>query len=142
MLRQHRIIIDTNLWISFLISKQFSFLDNLIERNKVKLIFSDDLIADFLEVIRRPKLSIFFSEEDLNHLLEIIDQKAEFVNVTSFVDVCRDSNDNFLLALAKDGDADYLITGDKDLLIIKKFENTDIITIADSKILITSRSKA
>jgi len=142
MLRQHRIIIDTNLWISFLISKQFDFLDNLIERNKVKLIFSDDLIAEFLEVIRRPKLSIFFSEEDLNHLLEIIELKAEFISVTSLVDICRDSNDNFLLALAKDGDVDYLITGDKDLLIIKKFDKTDIITIADYKILIDSKSKA
>ncbi len=46
----------------------------------------------------------------------------------SVVDVCRDTKDNFLLALAKDGNADFLITGDKDLLVLEKYENTQILT--------------
>jgi uncharacterized protein len=44
--------------------------------------------------------------------------------------VCRDSKDNFLLALAKDGKADYLLTGDKDLLELVQFGNTRIETLA------------
>jgi predicted nucleic acid-binding protein len=43
--------------------------------------------------------------------------------------VCRDPKDNFLLALAKDGLADYLITGDRDLLSVKKFGKTQIVTL-------------
>jgi len=42
-------------------------------------------------------------------------------------------NDNFLLALARDGKADYLITGDNDLLIMETFEKTEIITIEKYK---------
>ena len=42
---------------------------------------------------------------------------------------CRDVKDNYLLALSKDADADYLITGDKDLLVLKQFENTLIVTL-------------
>lgn len=56
---------------------------------------------------------------------------GEFVTVSSAVDVSRDPEDNFLLSLALDGKADFLITGDKDLLSLKKFESTEIITIAD-----------
>lgn len=53
----------------------------------------------------------------------------DFIEVKSIVTVCRDSKDNFLLALAKDGQPDYLLTGDKDLLELKKFGKTRIKTI-------------
>jgi uncharacterized protein len=134
MPKKHRIIIDTNLWISFLLTRQFTFLDNLLERKRVHLIFSEELLAEFLSVIKRPKLRKFFSEQDIEMLLEIIQKYSEFVNVTSVVNVCRDEKDNFLLSLAKDSSADYLITGDKDLLIIKRFEKTEIITVAEYKL--------
>lgn len=55
----HRIIIDTNLWIHFLLSKQFAFLDKLLVK-KVKLIFSEELLFEFLEVVNRPKLKKYF----------------------------------------------------------------------------------
>ena len=53
----------------------------------------------------------------------------DLINVQSIVTICRDPKDNFLLALAKDSKADYLFTGDNDLLDIKKFDKTKIITI-------------
>ena len=58
-----------------------------------------------------------------------IRNSAESINIISNVKVCRDPKDNFLLALANDGKADYLLTGDKDLLELKKFGKTKIITI-------------
>jgi predicted nucleic acid-binding protein len=54
-----------------------------------------------------------------------------FVKVFSIVNVCRDVKDNFLLSLAIDGDVDYLITGDNDLLILKHYQKTSILTIND-----------
>jgi hypothetical protein len=86
-------------------------------------------------VIKRPKLRRYFAKEDLNKLLEIIEQYADFITVNSNINVCRDKNDNFLLSLAKDSSADYLITGDKDLLVIEQFENTRIITISEYRML-------
>jgi len=60
-----------------------------------------------------------------------VQQRAIFVNVTTpLQNWCRDVKDNYLLALSKDADADYLITGDKDLLVLKQFENTLIVTLA------------
>jgi len=51
--------------------------------------------------------------------------------VTSAVDRCRDSKDNFLLALAEDGNADYLITGDRDLLVLEKHLTTRIVSFSN-----------
>ena len=50
------------------------------------------------------------------------------INTTSEVFICRDAKDNYLLGLAKDSDANFLVTGDQDLLVIAKFENTEIVT--------------
>lgn len=133
MAKKNRIIIDTNLWVSFLLTKQFSFLDDLLENRKIQLIFSQELLSEFLEVINRPKLRKYFSDENLESLLETFEQYADFITVTSNVNVCRDEKDNFLLSLAKDGSANYLITGDQDLLVINQFEKTEIITIAEFK---------
>lgn len=133
MEKRNRIIIDTNLWVSFLLTKQFAFLDDFLENEKIQLIFSQELLDEFIDVINRPKLRRYFSDNNLELILEIIEQYADFITVSSNIKVCCDSKDNFLLSLAKDGLADYLITGDQDLLVIKQLENTEIITIAEFK---------
>ena len=125
-----RLILDTNLWISFLISSKYEKLD--------KLLFSEELLGEFVAVSKRPKLRKYISKDELEDLLETIDQVAEFVNVTSDVIECRDPKDNFLLSLAVDGKADYLLTGDKDLLVLEKIGDTDIKTISEFLNLIDS----
>jgi uncharacterized protein len=124
----HRIILDTNLWISFLITKNFSQLDKLLSNKNCILIFSDELLEEFLSVTKRPKFKRFFSQEIVANLLDAIKEFSEFVEVKSQVDICRDEKDNFLLALSKDGNVDFLITGDKDLLVLEKFGSTSILT--------------
>ena len=64
-------------------------------------------------------------------LVAFLNRKAELIKASSVVDACRDPKDNFLLALAKDGNADYLITGDLDLRTMKKFGNTKIVSLSD-----------
>ncbi len=123
-----RIIIDTNLWISFLISKRLRKLDILFNNDKILFIFSEELIEEFLQVANRPKFKKYFKKEDIQKVIEIMDCCSEIVEVNTLVNLCRDPKDNFLLALAKDAKADFLITGDTDLLIIKNIETTQIIT--------------
>jgi uncharacterized protein len=125
----NRIILDTNLWISFLLTSDYSRLDTILSNQQIQLIFSEELLNEFVEVAQRPKFRKYFSKDDLTGLLSQIKNVAEFIEVTSTVSICRDLKDNFLLALAKDGNADFIITGDNDLLELKKFEKTRIITI-------------
>ena len=129
--RPERIVIDTNIFISFLISDTFSKLDKHLRNNDVRFLFSIELLNEFLEVVNRPKLKKYFSDKDLATLLDSINNHSDFIEVTAQVDVCRDKKDNFLLALCEDGKADYLITGDEDLLILKKFKRTAILKITD-----------
>lgn len=129
--RKNRIIIDTNLWISFLLSSNFPKLDQIILDKSTILLFSDELLEEFIDVAVRPKFRKFFSIEDLLSLLNHIEKYCEFVKIVSEISICRDTKDNFLLALAKDGNATYLITGDKDLTSIGKFEDTEIVSIAE-----------
>lgn len=126
-----RLILDTNLWISFLISNNYEKLDKLIFDQKCTLLFSQELLEEFITVSSRPKLKKYFPKNDVINLLEAIDEVAEFVEVTSKLAVCRDPKDNFLLALAVDGNADYLLTGDNDLLVIEKIGVTEIKSISE-----------
>lgn len=136
MKKSSRIIIDTNLWVSFLLTRKFSFIDRLLSQNKVQLLFCRELLDELMEVIGRPKLQKFFKPDDKKIVLDLIARYADYVTVTSNVAVCRDEKDNFLLSLAGDAKADFLITGDKDLLVIKRFENTEIVTIVEYKMIV------
>ncbi|MDP2887934.1 MAG: putative toxin-antitoxin system toxin component, PIN family [Bacteroidota bacterium] len=90
---------------------------------------------EFIEVTKRPKFRKYFSSNDVAKLLDIFDTYGELVIVKSYIKVCRDMKDNFLLSLSVDSQVDFLITGDNDLLEIKKFGKTNILTIADFELL-------
>ena len=87
------------------------------------------MLNEFLEVVSRPKFKKYFSDRAVTMLLEGIQDYADLVEVTSNVKLCRDKKDDFLLNLCIDGKVDYLVTGDEDLLELKKYKRTTIITI-------------
>ena len=89
------------------------------------------MLAELVDVADRPKLRKFFTNEDWKFILEIIEDYAINVSIVSSVTICRDKKDNFLLSLAIDSQANYLITGDKDLLVLEIFGKTRIITMKE-----------
>ena len=129
--QKNRIVIDTNILISFLLIKKSSRFDTLIAQAEVLLLYNQELIDEFITVTKRSKFERYFDEKDIESLLLMIKNRALFIDVTSQVTICRDPKDNFLLALAKDGKATHLITGDKDLLALKKYGKTIILTLAE-----------
>ena len=66
--------------------------------------------------------------------MEFFDCYGIFVEVNSNVKICRDPKDDFLLSLALDSKAEYLITGDKDLLELEKVGTTKIITLGTTNL--------
>lgn len=123
------IILDTNILVSFLISKQFQRFDKLLFSSDIQLIFSQELLEELFEVIHRPKFKNYFKSRDISMVFKLLGHFGRIVPVESEVSICRDPKDNFLLALAIDSDADFLVTGDQDLLSLKTIENTVIITL-------------
>jgi putative PIN family toxin of toxin-antitoxin system len=68
------------------------------------------------------------SNEDIRKLLTFFDSYGKLISISSTITICRDFKDNFLLNLAVDGKADFLVTGDDDLLCLGKIENIPIVT--------------
>ncbi|MBL7770374.1 MAG: putative toxin-antitoxin system toxin component, PIN family [Flavipsychrobacter sp.] len=123
------IIVDTNLWLSFLIKRTYSQLDRILVSGQAKLVFSEELLTEFIEVAKRPKFKKYISAADIAELLNSINEYALFFEVLEIKEICRDPKDDFILALAKVSKANYILTGDNDLLILKKIGKTNITTL-------------
>jgi len=127
----HRLVVDTSLWISFLLTESSEKLDRLFRSGGITLLFSDELLDELIEVAQRPKFRKYFSAIDLQELLLHLQTSGELITVASQVQVCRDAKDNFLLNLALDGRATHILTGDGDLLALNPFEGISVLKITD-----------
>jgi putative PIN family toxin of toxin-antitoxin system len=102
------------------ISKKLNLRDPLLLTGKARLLFSTELIDEIELTISKPKLRRFFGTNGIDEMLTAFDPFINLIEVDNMVTIYRDPKDNFLLALAKDGKADILLTGDKDFLELKK----------------------
>ena len=128
-----KVIIDTNLWISFLIGKELQNLKELIVSEKIRLVTTDQLISELKIVSARPKLQKYFDQEKVIELISLLDIVSEKIKIKKIEQISRDPKDDFLLALSKESKANYLITGDNDLLTIRVYGLTEIVSINEFK---------
>jgi len=126
-----KIVIDTNVWISFCIGSTLSQLKDAIIQDKVTLCFSRELFHEIFEVINRPKIQKFINPYKFQQVMTLLEKRVNFQYELEKIDVCRDPKDNFLLELSISSNANYLITGDIDLLELNPFRNTQIIASAE-----------
>ena len=124
-----KIIIDTSWWISFVLSKSSNGFPAFFGYEKIQIYFSPALINEIHSTLEYSRSRKRFNKENYTQLISFVEQSAVMAESTSVIYLCRDPKDNFLLALAKDAGADYLITRDDDLLILQKFESTAILTL-------------
>lgn len=131
MQKKISIIIDTNWWISLILSKYKTPLAELFKKKRFIVYRSKELTNEICETLLKEKFRSIIPGEVFNDFFKRYDASTRLVIVTSVVSACRDPKDDFLLSLAKDAKADFLITGDKDLLVLKNFENTKIVTLPE-----------
>lgn len=127
-LHRLRVIFDTNIWISYLIGKHLSQITDAIFTNRIQILYSDELMDELVTTLRRPKLQVFITEHQINKVVQLLKHKGYRIIVKQIEPVCRDPKDDFLLALALYGQADYLVSGDKDLLDLLSHHDTLICT--------------
>ena len=125
-----RVVIDSNLWISFLIGKKLDCLLELLDNPWFELVSTARLNEEILEVSRRPKLRKYFREENVLLLEEWMNQHFVMVEIDDIPKRCRDPKDDYLLELAVRANAIYLVSGDKDLLDIGQINECRIMTVA------------
>jgi uncharacterized protein len=126
-----KIIIDTNIFISFLIGKRLRGLRQTLANSYIQLIFSEQNIQEIEIVTARPKFSKYFDQNDVIDLIDLIYSIGKIYKVKSEPLICRDPKDNFLLALSDKSKADFLVSSDNDLLQIGKYKITKIISVKE-----------
>jgi len=124
-----KVIIDTDLFISFLIGKKLQGLKELLIDFRIELIFAEQNIQELKMVSQRPKFKKYFKAGDLDDLIDLIRTIGIVIEINNIPAVCRDPKDNYLLELARKSKANYLLTGDIDLLEIGSYKGTKIITV-------------
>ena len=71
-----RLVIDTNIWISFLIGKSLTGLSQAITSDRVIVLFRDDLFGELIKVLKRPKFKKYFSETAIEDLVTLLYEKV------------------------------------------------------------------
>lgn len=125
-----RVIVDTNLWISFLIGRKLNILLDFLADPKLELVSTSLLREEILTVARRDKFRRYFTEENILLLAQWMDESMTMVEIGEVPARCRDPKDDYLLELAVQSKAIYLVSGDEDLLSIGQVEGCRIMTFA------------
>jgi putative PIN family toxin of toxin-antitoxin system len=126
-----RVIVDTNVLISRLLiphSVAGRAVSHLIKITR--LLVSEDTLAALAQTIVRDKFNPYVSLEDRQEFFRLYARLAEWVPISSTVRACRDPKDDKFLELAVDGQAQMLVTGDKDLLALSPYRDMQIVTPA------------
>lgn len=122
--KRPKAVIDTNVFISgVLFSGNPAKILRLFKAEKIELLLSPELEAEILR-----KINAFTADKDLTaDLRYVLEEKSIKIIPIKSVKVCRDPKDNMILSLAKEGKADVIVTGDKDLLILRRFGSVTIL---------------
>lgn len=120
-------VIDTNILISGLIwgGSPKKCLDLYLIQNAFQLILSPEIVHEFQSKLR---LKFFIPAPIVDKWVQDITLFAQLVIPVYKTIICRDAKDNMILDTALSGNADYIITGDKDLLTLHMFGNVTILT--------------
>lgn len=125
-----RIVIDTNVLISGVFFGGFprKILSTVVEQ-KITACATAEIINEYEEIVQE---MINRKQGHINKaILSPLIKTMEIIDPVSRVEICRDPDDNKFLECAKDSHALYVVSGDKDLLVIEQFENIQIMTAKD-----------
>ena len=120
-------VFDTNVLIAaFLTEGICSGLLIRARKQAFNLVLCDDIIREFEGIlIKKFKLT----STDIPEISAIVSEAASEIlhNLDPIPNICRDPNDDMIIACAIDAAADYIVTGDEDLLILKRYKDIVII---------------
>ena len=130
-----KVIFDCNIWVSLFITKQLPLLRQFLTSSEIQFFTTQELENEIRTVLLRKKfrkyvdvraVEIFFYQISRYCEKIEIDGKCADVNI-------RDPKDIYLVTLSEETKADYLVSGDKDLLVIGEYKVTKFITLSEFK---------
>ena len=138
-----RVVLDTNVFVSAAIQSGAShrIVQHLIRDNTDELIICEEILTEIRDVlVTRPRLRKWISVDDAEIFIEMLKLRFNFVaNPADIIPLSRDSDDDYILALAQRERAEYVISGDKDLLVLQVPE-LPLLTPAEFEIVLKTNS--
>jgi len=128
-----RVVLDTNLLVSYLLTqgKTISRIIAHWANGDIEVVVSPAIMEELVEVVRRPRLSRQMAV-DPQILIDLLSSEALHTQSNlAFPGASRDPKDDKFLACAVEGAADYIVTGDADLLSLGKFHTVQIVRPAE-----------
>jgi len=122
-----KVVLDSNIYISGIIfgGNPRKIIDLIVE-GKLRLYISSDILIEIKEVLERDKFG--FSSDVTQQIISEIESLSELVMPKKRHSVVnRDEDDNIIIDCAIEANADYIITGDDDLLTLKEFKKVKIL---------------
>jgi putative PIN family toxin of toxin-antitoxin system len=129
-----RITLDTNVLVSAFIAKHghsANLLELALTVEVTELLLSEPILQELEDVLLRDEVRSRFSytQQDIRKIVGTLRRSARIVSPTSkFVVIREDPKDDLILNTAYDGNAEYIVSGDSDLLKLKRFKGIRIVT--------------
>ncbi len=127
-----RVVLDTNILIRALIKPHGTVAPVLtrLAAGDYTLVYSELLLDELLAKLALPRIREKYDldEEDVEKATALFALRGEKVYPTRDVQICRDPKDNMFIEAAIAGGAEYVVTGDEDLLTLHKFETVRFVT--------------
>ncbi len=136
-----KVVIDTNIWISFLFGKSFQNLIEIINQNDIKVYTCEKQLVELINTMKKPKISKFIKEKDINNLIFFFKYNLNFVSIKNELQFLRDPEDNYLIEIAIKSDSKYIITGDKDFLDVKNYKQVEFVNFNQFLNLLQNENK-
>ncbi|MBN3989271.1 MAG: putative toxin-antitoxin system toxin component, PIN family [Nostoc sp. NMS2] len=132
MTNNRRFVFDTNVLISAFLFSQSKPRQALEQATVIGVIvLSNTVLSELEEVLYRPKFDRYLTKERRQEFLENLTENAQFIDVTEQIDECRDPKDNKYLELALSSQAECIVTGDDDLLVLNPWRGIEILTVQE-----------
>ena len=94
------------------------------------MVYSQKLLDELIEKLELPRIKLKYglSDQIIEDYLALLVTFGELVEPDRTVEVCRDPDDNHVIEVALAGDAEFVVTGDEDLLVLEQFESVRFVT--------------
>ncbi len=129
---EFRFVLDSNVLVSAALFKR-SIARQAFNKAMLdgQILMSQPVLSEIQDVFSRSRFDKYLSVESRTRFLTDLLKVVEMVEITEAIAACRDPNDDKFLELAISGQAHYVLSSDKDLLVLHPFQDIAIVTPAD-----------
>ena len=128
-----RIVLDTNVLISAFFKRESTSAQilSLWRAGEFELLVSPETVAEFKRVLEYPRVQkrLIYTEQEMAHILSLLTTESTLLSPQNhYIAVKDDPHDDKFVTLAVDGQAEYLVSGDNQLLSLGSIFDVTIVT--------------